>query len=772
MAIRNIKILIITVLALLTTLQTSLSQPKWPGYDADSIVAQLRNLNSDTARLTALYKICTSHQNIDTLAKYANEELILAQRLGSDFHESEAIMCMARCHYCKGEYNKAMGCSFQALGSCDIVKHKSFAAEGYLLISYCHYRLGDFEKADKFCRRALENFEKCDNKVMIAEANRALALFCIDYHFYDLGKHYLSTASELDNNYIGIASDYMLHGYADYQKYTDSIKNDSLLFSALEKFQTCLTMTDSIKNYALKCQVLEYMANTYMTLSKHYADSSMLSGLHANNALIVTSQARKYIQEYGLDEKDISISIIETRAYIAKGDMELADKNVTYVQSKIESNNEKINCYGNKYYEMLAEYYKIKEDYKTAYYYIKKLQKFNYKRYRFDLGGRITKILAQEYYDKFVNDTQNEKVKRDTLFKTMHQRIETFNNCLAILLFVFAVVLLMIFINKIKQDTINDKLKRQNDAIDIQNEGLRRQETEFNELRTKYALERAELDHQKASFLKANTYIIKSLQHARIIQNMLMPSQAQINQIFGDCLIYWKPLQTVSGDFYWAIQILDTRIAVAADCTGHGVPGAFMSMLGISTLNDTASYRNIQEKGYNAADILETMRSKVIAMLHQDAEGAEQYDSMDMSVCILKKGSGKIQYAGANRPILIARKNGVEEHLPDEMPAGIDLMCNEPFTNNEIECEDGDIIYMYSDGITDQFGGRNGKMKFGSKRLKALIEKIYTLPFDQQHLEVQKVASQWTTTSYIDNGFEMEIYRPQLDDQLLIGFKI
>jgi len=194
---------------------------------------------------------------------------------------------------------------------------------------------------------------------------------------------------------------------------------------------------------------------------------------------------------------------------------------------------------------------------------------------------------------------------------------------------------------------------------------------------------------------------------------------------------------------------------VAADCTGHGVPGGFMSMLGIAFLNEIVN----KSKELHSNEILNQLRQQVIHSLHQTGKSGEAQDGMDVSLYILNHEEKKLQFSGANNPLIIIRNDEIIEIKGDKMPIGIHTRADEPFTNHEIELFEGDVVYSFTDGYQDQFGGKRGK-KFMSKNFKELLLKMHKKPMDKQKEILEKTLNEW------QGSFE------RVDDILVMGVKI
>jgi len=245
-----------------------------------------------------------------------------------------------------------------------------------------------------------------------------------------------------------------------------------------------------------------------------------------------------------------------------------------------------------------------------------------------------------------------------------------------------------------------------------------------------------------------------SIRYARRIQSAVIPSEKDCLDIFPESFVVFKPLNIVSGDFYWISNVNNKIIFTAADCTGHGVPGAFMSMLGVAFLNEIVNKDNITDPDI----ILNKLREKVIQALQQQGHSGEARDGMDITLISIDIKENNLEYAGAYNPLIMIRNGEVFETAGDKMPIGI-YENMYPFSKHEIKIEKGDVFYMYSDGYEDQFGGPDGK-KFKSKKLKQLLLEIHKYPTGEQKEILEKTFEDWKG--------ELQ----QIDDIVVIGLTI
>ncbi|MBL7912511.1 MAG: serine/threonine-protein phosphatase [Bacteroidia bacterium] len=268
-------------------------------------------------------------------------------------------------------------------------------------------------------------------------------------------------------------------------------------------------------------------------------------------------------------------------------------------------------------------------------------------------------------------------------------------------------------------------------------------------------LQKKEVEDQKHIIEEKQNEIISSINYAQRIQSAVLTGDEVWKKISKHYFILFQPRDIVSGDFYWAHVLSNGRAVFAlADCTGHGVPGGFMSMLGNSFLNELV----VENKLFKADEILNRLRDKVIAALFQKGQ-TEQKDGMDMILCVWNKMDNTLEFAGANNALYIVRDKQITEYKGDKMPIGSYLEENKKFTSQKITLQTNDVIYLSTDGFSDQFGGEKGK-KFRSKQLEELLVEVSNLTAEEQKQKLANSFAQWR------KNFE------QTDDVSIIGIKV
>ncbi len=281
-------------------------------------------------------------------------------------------------------------------------------------------------------------------------------------------------------------------------------------------------------------------------------------------------------------------------------------------------------------------------------------------------------------------------------------------------------------------------------------------ESYYYELEQKVKDRTIKIEKQKEEIEEQKKHIMDSIYYARRIQNAILPSFNMIDRHLKNYFILYMPKDIVSGDFYWMHEADGLFMVSAVDCTGHGVPGAFMSIVGYNQLNFAVNVK----KARTAANILDELNKGVVTTLNENKSDNSIKDGMDMALCVFDFSMKKVEFAGANNPLLMVRNNSIVKFKGDRFPIGAFEGDNpQLFKNTEIDIIDGDCIYISSDGYVDQFGGPENK-KFMSKRFEDLLLEINSFSMNEQKEILQNRLSEWKGTN------------EQVDDILVIGIRV
>lgn len=362
------------------------------------------------------------------------------------------------------------------------------------------------------------------------------------------------------------------------------------------------------------------------------------------------------------------------------------------------------------------------------------------------LGEMIELNREMQLQNELLNKENLLRVEQEERLKAQQAKLEAREKTRRTQLFALSIVLALLLCIAILIFWQFSQKKRANQLLKDQNMEIERQKKEIEE--------------QRDLANKQKKRITDSIQYAQRIQKAVLPQQETLAQNLNEYFILYRPKAIVSGDFYWINRKDNLLIVAAADCTGHGVPGAFMSMLGVAYLNEIVNKISINKhiSSLNTDEILNQLREMVITSLHQKGSIDEPKDGMDISLAIIDYEKKKLQFSGANNPIYIIRNNELMHLKADKMPVSYHQKMNVPFTRQEFNLKINDRIYFFSDGYIDQFGGDKG-MKFLAKNFRDLLMDIHQKTMDEQHKILNKTFEEWKGK------------RAQVDDVLLIGMK-
>ena len=737
----------------------------------DSLLAQV-GVTSDNSELLELYgEIAEKHYNADTTIKYALRESELAQKLNRPDKRADAYRCIGVAYSYKWDLDKAyeqISHALELYSSLNDTLNEALCCEW---IGRILSMKGANANAVGFLNRSLELYKQFGSEERMAAIYRQMGLQCLDYKVYDRAYEYFGQAQSIDKR-IGSRSGEIEDMYCLGQgQLYQCLDEQGSLNQLLRAKQDLMTAYNGLK-YANNQHVV---INIYKAVADAYLEQTKIDKKNSDNlldsSLFVIKKALNYLSHIGPTGYHNAFDLRMSRYQMEKGNyksavrilkqLETADENDTLTALPRE-----------ELYGAIAEYYGMTGNFQKTSIYARKIGEINRRKNNDGYLVNSTQTKIQTEFDEEMRLRDLSERERELIFKTRSEQLVTIIVISALLIVILILLVLVVFRSSVRRrnnnrllNEQNQQLERQQSEILEQNKLLNQKTEEIQAQRDEIEGQRNYLSSQNKIISNANRQITDSILYAKKIQEAAVPSQDMMNGFFGDCLVFWRPLNIVSGDFYWAVQVGNYKFLAVADCTGHGVPGAFMSMLGITLLNDIVMHENVAK--LTASRVLDSLRAKLKEALRQTGRPGEAADGIDLAFCIFNTKSMQMQYAGAFRPLIIVRNGEIIEYKADKMPCGVYINESPRFTNNIVDLQSGDVLYMYSDGIADQFSGGPDLRKFTIRRMKEMLVEVHQKPFDQQKLLIAKTIDDWRKPPA-----KIGKQSAQVDDMLLIGLRI
>ncbi len=657
----------------------------------------------------ALSIIYYQRQNLIKVLEYTTESLELANELDDKDKIASAYNLLGLYYYHKGELKKtAIFWEKELEVMKQIGAKKTSLATTYNNLGVIYKKRGDYQKAIQFYQENLRL-----NEALGDTMNVAMTLSNIGNVYYTFGVDF---DKALEYYQEGLR---MFKSAQDTALISKSYINLGLVQQEKENYEEARDFFEKSIAMSRKINNRKNLATAENALGVIYLEQG-----NYRRALNYSQEALSFFTEMG-DKGGIA----ETQKNIGEAYFKLGQhqKALQYYRKSLQLNQEMgLNKELSDVYKSISEVYADLNNFEMALDF--------YTKY----SNQKDSTLSEEYL-KTIEDlrAKYESDKKDMRLVQMAEKDQLNSKIIRQqrwLLLAGALVLLVIIGFSILVFRQNNKIKRVNNLLESQNEEIR--------------LQRDQIVQQKEE-------ITDSIHYASRIQRAILPPEESVDKILADHFILFKPRDIVSGDFYWVKRVGNKTIFTAADCTGHGVPGAFMSMLGTAFLNEIVN----KQQDLSASVILNELRRNVVSSLHQTGKEGESKDGMDMSLVIIDHDKQTCQFAGAYNPLVLIRNKEIHEFKADKMPIGIYHHKNDDFTHQDIELEKGDALYLFSDGYVDQFGGERQK-KFMKKNFKELLAQISEKPMKDQREILDETFENWRGN--ID----------QIDDIIVMGVRV
>ena len=737
----------------------------------DSLFSVLKNAKHDTVRISIYHQLgreMSFRSNDSALIFYNNgleicKDLIYKKDLSLKIQKLEGniLRDYGNFYIPRGEYEKALEYETKALALLNLCSDKEGMELCYKSIGAIRFYQGDAVRSIKAFQSAMKIAEGRGDRASYADCLNNIGMVHYQQDNNDIALTDFKKALEIRKE-LGIKP-----------KIAESYNNIGMIYSDRSDPKALDYFFEALKIFNELNEIIP-LGRIYNNIGIVYRDMSDIE--NAEKYFLLSLENRSKVQDLqGVALVLSNLSNIATTKGNYKRAIELADSSLA-IAIEIGSLQVESNAYGNLYdvYEKMGNYKKALEYHVLL-------------KSRSDSLNSVLKFEAisdiEAKYENEKKELQIENLNKENelrvaeLAKSEEKRnkqiiiIYSFVGGFIIIL-VFSIVILRLFMQKKKANRL---LAEQKQQIEFQNLNLMNANEEISAQRDEIEAQKDEITAQRDLVIEQKEHITEqkkkiedSIRYAKRIQNAVLPADQYFSSILGEHFIIFRPKDVVSGDFYWATTVNDWLIVTVADCTGHGVPGAFMSMLGVSFLNEIVRKKEVT----NAASVLNHLRASVIDALKQHGMQSEQKDGMDISLAAINTKTLKCLWAGANNPLYIVPGEANTKHETlnpelieikgDSMPVSVHVVMKD-FTNHEFQLNKGDKLYMFSDGMPDQFGGSNGR-KFLYKRFKKVIEDSSHLPMKEQGIEIEKELDNWMN----DNNSVHE----QVDDITILGIKI
>jgi len=697
------------------------------------VLMAIHSLFAQTPVVDSLKKLSTANVN-DTLKMHAYTELTYEylsididsakmfantgiKKFGSNKNKlllSDLYAALGTAYGYERDFDNSLINFNKSLAILKTIKDKTAISKTYFNIGLIYYYTAKYDLAIQQYIEALKLLESIKDTQTLPNIYNGLSGMYKEIRNYNEALNYGQKALKLfsqNKDSVGMASalnnvgnvydyqnkfDEALDYYRKSMHIKELIKMDRGMSSALNNIGIILSKKDSV------LQALEYYNKA---LSYSTVNSDKISQAVSYDGIgMVYYKLKQYDKALSFLEKSIAIS--------------------TDIDSKLDIVSS---------YEKIALCYAAKGNYKKA---------FDYQQLLFATKDSIFNVESSKQVNEMATKYETEKkqllidnlnkdnaLKQEELAKS---ELQVKQQNMQIMFFILAVLLLSILSFFIFRSY---KQKKQSAEIILS--------------------QKVEVERQRDLVEEKSKEITDSIHYAKRIQQALLASDTFLKKHISDYFIFYKPKAIVSGDFYWANVIDGKFVMITADCTGHGVPGAFMSLLNISYLNEA-----IIEKRIDAPDkILDHVRSQIIQSLNPEGSENEGRDGMDATLCVYDFKGMWLRFSAANNPLWLYRNNEIKEFGADKMPVGMYHGEQKPFTQQTFGLRKGDIVYTFTDGFADQFGGEKGK-KFKYKNLQQLLLNNANKPMLEQKQILENTLKDWQGN--------ME----QVDDILIVGIRV
>ena len=674
-----------------------------------SLQKKLEAVNNPEDSIYILNSLSWEYQiiHLDSAILFARQALHIAERNNIREGIANASTMLGMAYEYKGDYKSSLENHQRALQLKKDLRDNRGVSISLEYLGRVHDVTGNYPKALEFYQQALSICEKQNDQEGIATIKNNIGIIHQNTKNYTLARKYfkeaLQTNKKLENELLDskiiINTGTLYADLDDYEK-------------AMEYFHKALKIRKNKRDLVGLSICYNNIGNAYIDLMQY--DKAI------KNILLALDIDRQIGDNEGIILNLISIGEVYSKA--GNNMKALETVNEGYQLARKTGYNNGIR----KATEIMSKVYFNIQDYQNAYRYLEENRLITDSIYNKEKSNQIALLelsyqsskkeqqiaLQQLEIDRKEADLNKELVKRRALIISL----------------ALSIILIIVIVLSLRTKQKDNRLLRQ---------------------------QKEEIESQRDKLSQQHDDITSSINYAKRIQDVLLPPMETVKSIFPECFIINMPRDIVSGDFYWINKIGDNIIFSVVDCTGHGIPGAFMSVLGVSLFNEVIIKKRIMQSDM----ILNELRIETKKALHQQGKVDEMHEGMDLALCILNLKTNILQFSGAYNYLYLLRDKKIFQYKGDTMPIGKHIKERTSFSKQEIPIQKNDIVYLFTDGIIDQLSGKY-LTKYSSATFRQKIIEISHEPIDTQKKRIETEFNIWKGET------------PQTDDVLVLGIKL
>ncbi|SMG50930.1 Serine phosphatase RsbU, regulator of sigma subunit [Marivirga sericea] len=729
----------------------------------DSLENLLTSKISDSQKKNILIELCEEYRNTNpnSMRLYAEELLTLSKDDTTSSSYAWSQYYLGDYYYLVDDFDRTEKYFLTAYEIFQQRENSLGALQAASSVANIYFFRDRYKTALTFAESGLDIAYEVNDKVT---QSNLLALICDIYTYmerYNLAIQHcvqslkikeeleIETGKEITLNTIGL----IYQELGTYEKAQEYLFDALVLAKQNGKSYNIATTHSNIGNFYIATGNVENALKSFRNAMKIDSASQDKTGLAysffdigkvyklqgaINNALENLKKSKVLAAEQNMPELQARIGLEIGEIHITKANFQYAIqelKNSVTIAQKINSSSILKDSY-----QKLSKVYDKMGDKNNALIYMKLFMLESERKFKEENIKSIAEIEALYNIEK--KEKEIDLLKKDNAIKELQADQRSFFIATLSLGLLLLIILILILYNRNKlKNKANKALSQQNIAIQEQKEEIETQKEDLAETSNRLT--------------DKNQQIMDSITYAKQIQDSLLPQLPTIKEVLPKSFIYFRPRDIVSGDFYWFTQIEDKIAFALVDCTGHGVPGAFMTVLANSLLNQI-----VIETGITSPDlIVSLLDQKIQQNLHQQQLENSNTDGLDIGLVLIDRKSNKLEYTGAKIPLYVHQNNELEVIEADRNSVGSTQQSEKSFTKQEISLKEDAMIYMSSDGFQDQFGGPENK-KYMKGNFRKLLSRIAQKPIQDQQDYIEDEFIHWRKNN------------PQTDDILVIGFKL